>query len=400
MNRKGAIMGALGAIILTLFMFFIMLNVLTGNYSIVASELDDQRCNIFVQGAGTTLYKAVDFFSNINVQCKKDRISISEDDKETVFREVADSMYRCWNRYGSGEHDFMSNVDTEGEWCYTCAKIDFEENAVFGLSLSQQEQEIFEYKEFIRWTRENSPEDSEDSYYDSMRLLYTDMNDQDLVEINQIMRDFELTVEEIQEEPEMRALVAHTSDEYQDLIDLRTKKINTAEDIYVVYKYNRADDGAVVEVMSAMAVSFGTAIVVDIGVGLVTGGAGFAKLVATGAKNTAKLLKLGRVIEAVKKIGKAKKFSKTYTISEDAVDSLTRSVRATEGIEEVASTGTTVASTGLTSRQITTGLSSLAAGGITFSEFDLSLNHLQYVDIMPQSQYLRECGLEPRMPEE
>lgn len=62
-------------------------------------------------------------------QCDPIEVEFDENDgEEAIMETMSYEMYSCWNRFGEGEVDFISNWDGGDKKCYVCAIMDFDKN--------------------------------------------------------------------------------------------------------------------------------------------------------------------------------------------------------------------------------------------------------------------------------
>ena len=58
-------------------------------------------------------------------QCETSYVEINEDDEEEIKAILADEMYYCWDQFGEGRKDFISEW-RDGRWCFICSRIDYD----------------------------------------------------------------------------------------------------------------------------------------------------------------------------------------------------------------------------------------------------------------------------------
>jgi hypothetical protein len=170
-----------------------------------------------IVGTSNPLAKIGQFFYEINNKCVKEEIISNYQSNEELFDDVGDSMQRCWYRYGEGQHDFLSNYDTQGRWCMLCGTIE-----------SSNDIGEFNLAEFVDWTNKDENEiklknGSKGKYLDYVNFKYFDDQDNQLLDIAE-------TLETLDKTDQTDKLFAEIFEEqYQGLVDLKLKKITTYE---------------------------------------------------------------------------------------------------------------------------------------------------------------------------
>ncbi|MFW6233027.1 MAG: hypothetical protein ACOC3Z_00005, partial [Nanoarchaeota archaeon] len=226
-NNKSNMQYMIGVVIVSLIGFFILMGFFINTGNVLVSSTDDTNCRSYIAAKDNLAVKIGEMFSKINSKCKVDKFEIDESEKDKVFKEIAESMRRCWYRYGEGEYDFLGNMDTEGNWCFACATISF----------NSKNKEIYSYNDFVNWTSENKftmSNGTEMSYFDYLSLKYSDATHENVSQVKDIIN--ELISED---DKELEPILLHISQQYEYLQDLRLKQINTNEKNFVVYRYDR-----------------------------------------------------------------------------------------------------------------------------------------------------------------
>lgn len=305
--------------ITTIITFFIIIFFLVDNVDYIATEKDDIACRAIVMGQSSTVYKTVsEFTKDLDLRCKKDFIESEAIGQEEVFEEVSNSMLRCWQRYGSGEEDFLSNFNSDGSWCFTCAKLAFKnDDNAYSYSLGETN--------FIDWLSKQYDEiDGEQvSYLETMQLKYSDIDSGRFDEISIAIDELQSLVD--QEDPALRPLIYLLSEQNQNLIDLYKKQIYTGEEMYVVYRFDRLEKDTMetlVNVGVGMAAGLATEFVVE---SVVTFGFG---AVPSAVSKVASVIKAGKTTLIIKEkltkamslIGDSIKFSKRTKMVASSVD--------------------------------------------------------------------------------
>lgn len=344
-------------VIISILSFFIYLGFFAGIQGNLVSETDDLICRAFVAAKDTKIVKTAEFFSKINEKCKKDDITIKSKTRNEIFKETSDIMVRCWYRYGEGNYDFMSNFNTEGNWCFSCATIKFKGDA---------KGNVYNFNQFKDWANQNKfklKNGTEIEYANYLNIKYSDISENDLGEMKGLLDDGSLANDE-----DLRPMAIYIQEQYDYLQDLKLKEINTNENVYVVYRYDRVsrDIGEIItEIGKNMAIGAATGAAVSIGTNIaltiLTGPIGGAKLIYSIYKNIMKVtdvVKKERLLTKIKNIlEKLYKFGAKFT-------------KFTSGAAKIGAT----------------------AGGVYGATYNA--NYVQYVDIMTQEQYYRLCGTE------
>ena len=65
-----------------------------------------------------------------DLNCETNAFSIESKNEEIIKEQIATEMFSCWNMFGEGETDFLSDRDFgKGDnWCHICSRIDFDNN--------------------------------------------------------------------------------------------------------------------------------------------------------------------------------------------------------------------------------------------------------------------------------
>ncbi len=275
LKKNAEISFVLVSVIIIIMTFLLYIMFFTSMSDIISQKSDDIACNTFLSAKETSVYKIVDFFVNVNLYCKQDQIIIKDYKKdEEVFEKIADSMSRCWYRYGEGEYDFMGNFDTDGNWCFVCAQIDFDE------SLANKKK--MDYLDFVKWSNENYVDKSliEESvditYFDYFNMKYTDVSNDQIKEIGE-----EISTLSSSENNIVRDFMFILSDEYVKLQNLRLKEIDPSSTSYVVYRFDRIDSDLQEKMASAskgaIVAGIGSFIISEVLESCLTFGIGFLK---------------------------------------------------------------------------------------------------------------------------
>lgn len=219
------IVGVVGTILSAL----LILSFLQFTSDNIVSSVDDEICKTYIQSKSLTAVKVGEFFlGELETRCKKDEIKFNDaDTQDEVFQKVAGTMARCWNRYDEGKSDFMSNINTNGNWCFTCAKLEGDSDG-----------EEYEYSDFIGFLEENHIDEDEDKklYSEYVHVKYADATSGEMQEIKADLD--EILTGEDGDDPTMRTFKFLLTNQYEYVQDQRLKKIDTTQDSYVVFRYD------------------------------------------------------------------------------------------------------------------------------------------------------------------
>lgn len=217
------------AAVLSFFVYFLYFQNIE---DIISTESQDLACRTLISAQDGVVGEVENFFNLLNKRCTVDRINVENPgNANEVFTEVGDQMARCWYRYAEGKSDFMSNFGTGGSWCFVCGKITFDDEV---------EQPIYSLNDFVSWSQTNNVPDRENedgdpvTYYDYFNFKYSIVTDDEIIEIEQGIR-------EVQEIDGMEELAFVMGAQYETLQDLRAKSIDTSDELFVVYRFDRHD---------------------------------------------------------------------------------------------------------------------------------------------------------------
>ncbi len=234
--------------VITCFLLFAFFNSVNSSVSDVTQ---DNACRALISVQSNQAFKTSkdaaefadledvnDFFSQLKRRCVVDRVKISSSDEKEVFKEVGDEMARCWYRYGEGEYDFLSNFGAEGNWCFVCGELIFDDDLKDG--------EVYSYSDFVVWAggEEYTKKDSESiNYSDYINMRYYDVENDEIddigVEISELLG--EGGGDDEGGDQAFKELTNVLIGQYNVLVDLKLKEINPNEETYVVYRFNRVD---------------------------------------------------------------------------------------------------------------------------------------------------------------
>ncbi len=255
-NKKGiTVMTAFVSTVISLLIFFLLFTYMKTTSSTIVTESDDLLCRALVSSKDFTKLGLGFYLYEINQKCKVDEIkNIDLSEKEESFRKIADAMHRCWFRYGEGKHDFLSEWDTTGKWCFECGKISFDKNDA-----------AYSFEEFLEWTKKSKPKGKNITYFEIISIRYGDVNDS---QIDELREEYRNLLEEGNDEftaPMFNLL----GQQIEDLQDLKIKTIDSSDNMFVVYRFDRVDKNFEDKMKSAaLYAAGGTAIAIGGGIAL------------------------------------------------------------------------------------------------------------------------------------
>lgn len=299
MNKKADITFLTVIILVSIISFGVVGIYIIETNEIVSTSKDDVLCNTLIQLKGNNLYSIVDLFYQINTRCKVDSILIDSENENDVFKKFADSSVSCYDRYGKGEFDFLEKYKAEGNWCFLCGEVSFENNVDFNAN----------YFDFIEWTKKISlPENDSISYYDYTNFVYSSVNEDNIGELESLEEDISSLISEVSEGdfPELMDVSLLTLEKYQTIVDYQLKNFDSSQTYYVTYRYDRlpniddrlqdAGDAAQSAIIGGLIASAGT----EIALGFVTGGVGFIKASLTISSKLLVISKLNTIFSKMK----------------------------------------------------------------------------------------------------
>jgi len=213
--------------------FFIVFNSFFKNSEFISSESQTLLCKSLIQikekskvGIGVYLYE-------LGNKCNVEKLVINNKDKDSTFKPIAESMNRCWFKYGEGKVDFMSNWQNSGSWCFQCAEVNYKDKSKTSYS----------YEEFIRWSKENKfkTSDGEKTYNDYLNLFKLDIKNKDSNNYLNNIKKIKIN----DDETLTKNLQSSIFTSYLSLMDLQNsyklKQLNPNEKNYIVFKYYRIE---------------------------------------------------------------------------------------------------------------------------------------------------------------
>jgi hypothetical protein len=314
--KKAMAVNILVMMVIALLSGFITFNYISSTSDLVSTTAEDSACKTFIAAEGSNIGSLFIFLSDLRLKCKKEEIEIKGEVEKEIFTNVANSMSKCWDRYGKGEYDFLGNFGTEGNWCFACAKLAFED-----------ETKNYDYtSEFIPWTKTNLLKlgnGSKISYHDYLNLKYYNGDEQLLIDISSGINDINNLISD--GDPTLTSLVVSMSEKNTELINLAQKRIDTSDNMYVVYRYDRIPKGDL-EILGDVALGFVAGFVLEevlfwgVGALLTVGtfGAAGPVVVAVGVYKTGKKVKQGEKTE------------KAYSLAQKLVSSTSTAIKTSQ----------------------------------------------------------------------
>jgi hypothetical protein len=221
------------SIIITILSFFVLLSYYMHISNKITSVSDDLKCRMLVMGKDNVAYSFLNtFFNKLNYQCKKDDITLDASNQEQIFQTLADRTASCWYRYGEGKYDFLSKFSGKGEWCFVCSHISFKNS----------NGQVYEYNDvgdknnFIYYLTHTTYKKDKDgkpiTYGEYVNLKYTPVSKKEITELYK-------EISSLQGEDNVDKYKGLLLSNLISLNDLRSKDIDTSQNLYVVYRYNR-----------------------------------------------------------------------------------------------------------------------------------------------------------------
>jgi hypothetical protein len=334
LNKKAMATMTFVGVVISLISMFLISDFIFTTSDLTTTVAEDANCKKSVALKSSSTVKLYEFIEELNHNCKTEYKELKTDVKTENLKSISNSMTKCWDRFGAGEFDFLSNFDTEGNWCFTCAKLHSDES-INPISFST---DLIPYQKNNSITLSNG---SSIFYYDYMRMKYYDGNDlTQLEEINDGIDELSNMIGDT--DAITQPLIDSMYNKNKEIFDLALKNNDFSNDVYVVYRYDRIPKD-VLEIAGdiGQGVLAGMAVetVLIGGAGLVLAPFTFGASLALTAAQLAKVAnKLGKTYsigkdlikfkEVLNKIGKSIKFSKPTKLGnivskfEDSITSL------------------------------------------------------------------------------
>jgi hypothetical protein len=394
MNKKAMTAMIAVSLITLLVSAGVLLFVSQSQNELVSESLAQESCKLFTNlKASTSIDDLAQVTSLLNKGCIKEDLSIESTEEEVVFSSVSESMLRCWQRFGKGETDFLSKYDTDGQWCFTCARVQFDD---------VNTNDEYNFNDLVKWTQTEKVEENEDSeeevltYYDSMTMKYVDEDNGLEQDLASALEEFKEVIEgdgELATNEDAQEVLYEINEQYQGYLDLKLKDFSSDDTMYIVYRYDRWEKGLteltgdvvsdVIEntIYSGLATYAATAVLTG-GISLVTAPVKIANVVS-------KVAKLKKLVSLSEKMGKLIKVSGKLRKTNSALKKVDELEDVGEAVKKGASIGSKL-------RQGTTGGvvggTALATG---ISAVNYNDHQIQYIDLLTQEQYYRQCGTLP-----
>lgn len=337
-TKKANVVSIVALLVVSILSGFILLTYVSSTSELVSTSIEDQACRNFIAIKDTSAFKLYDFVNNINIKCKKEKIIIKGDSKEENLKQIGNSMNKCWNRYGSGEFDFLGNFGTEGSWCFTCAKLNFKDTDSEPISFS---------KEFMPWALSEPlklANGTKTTYGKYIQIKY--LNTSDKINLEVIYQGI-IDLENIQEDSDYvtQPIINALKNKNTELFDLANKDLNPNEDLFVVYRYDRIPKSTmelIGSVGGGFLIGMAAESILTMGAGIVLAPFTFggSLIYSTGrvlnkAKNvydtSKKLLKFREIIEKIStsvKFSKARKAIKVFKNLDGTTESMYKGANA------------------------------------------------------------------------
>ena len=144
----------------------------TGEQLVTASQ--DAACRVyleasasFVARSGTSVEQLAraeqSFFGQLSRYCRTEFLLFEHRDEEYVFGRMSDAAIRCNRRYGSGELQFLDYFQREGSYCFICAEIEFED-------ADSSSRESFRYRDLGLFMENEIPKERNDERKTALEL--------------------------------------------------------------------------------------------------------------------------------------------------------------------------------------------------------------------------------------
>lgn len=156
LNKKAEMSGDLKDIIIILMSFIAITFVAIYLSSFLSSTGSKKACETWVNIQSTPILKE---FGPLQSSCITAKETIKNARKEEIYKQLANSMYDCWDMYGQGEADFYSDIDWLGSdtYCRICSEIKISSDL-------DQERRNINIDDFESYLTNNNPSGSRESY--------------------------------------------------------------------------------------------------------------------------------------------------------------------------------------------------------------------------------------------
>lgn len=233
-------LNALVTILVAVVIILLSTQLLTANTEQLVTSAQDVACRAYLQSfdsvgrvvsATQQFNEEQRFFGQISQYCRTERLIFDETDQEYVFNRLSQASRRCNERYGAGELDFLAFSQREGSYCFVCAEIEF---------IRDDDQETsFRYTDLANFmeqtiARDRNPEGK--NYRELSNLFYVNVNGGK----NSILRGQEsiTALESALIRDESRLALIGISDQFNYLMNIYQRELLTSQKTFVVYRYN------------------------------------------------------------------------------------------------------------------------------------------------------------------
>ena len=353
-NKRGDVTFVFGVIVITTITFFVLFFFFLDISGSVSSDAQDIACRALIFGKDLGKVPKIGvFFYEMKQKCHVDEIRVNNKDRDSTLKPIAEEMVRCWYRYGNGEKDFLSSWDTTdgdttGEWCFKCGSIEFRNDDV---------DDVYEYSDLIDWMKNNefkTNNGSSISYFDYVNIAVADDLSSSYNPSFEGFQDGLSSSEGQRSEGESgegtdRELDKEVAELYFEmqisgvefLNSYRFKKINPEEGkLFVVYRFFRIEKDIFDDIFDFLSAA-----------GTQTGIYGGVKILRHPIKSTLAVKNVATSMGSVKKLGKG------------AIRLLKKNK-----------------------------LAAVVIGSVSFLYAASNRNYVQFVDVMNEEQYYRQCG--------
>jgi hypothetical protein len=199
-------------------------------YVLVASFLED----LVARESYNELLYSVQFY------CNKFEEKLEGKNQDEQFREIADSMVRCWNKFGKGDVNFFNKWEikkSNSKLCFTCGII--HPNPDVNIPSTYYKDDFLK---FLKTEKKEVNEKTENGF-EKVQKKYIDLFLPGVIGI-EASEEFEKREEN--NKKQLEEMTTNKEELYElgsnfdvSIQGLKYKKINTNEKIYLVYRYDR-----------------------------------------------------------------------------------------------------------------------------------------------------------------
>lgn len=239
-------LNALGTVVITLLVVILISVILGNSEERLVSAVEDLACRSYLESYNSLAGQALAFQNTYNQKsrffgeftryCRTERILIEETEKEKVYEEISQTTRKCWNRFGSGELNFLDGfTQREGSYCFVCATLNFEDEDL---------QVAYSNSDLGRWMENEIPKDKNEenlNYRELSNFFYTDFTQNSENVHIETFRDELISSVSDEEFEEYRPLLIEVSELFNYLYGVEYRTITPQETQFVVYRYNLDD---------------------------------------------------------------------------------------------------------------------------------------------------------------